>query len=669
MNANQTVEARMTELRSQINYHNHLYYVLDTPEITDTEWERLYEELVQLEAQHPELITEDSPTQVVGGEILSEFPEVVHEYPLGSLEKLKEPVIQSRLTKLKQELAGEEVDYIIEDKIDGLSVQLTYNNGKIELGATRGNGFVGENTTSNAKMVNDIPHKISFKGKLVTNGEIYMPKSVFLELNEERIKNGEEPFANPRNAAAGTMRQLDTSMVKKRKLSFIAYQVSEAEGVDFETHEDTLLFLQEQGFVISPDYVKSSDFTDIMEVLEASGENREELPYEIDGKVVKVNKLSIRTRLGSTAKYPKWAFAYKFETEKANTRIKSITLQVGRTGVITPVAELDTVVLAQTKVSRATLHNFSIISVKDIRVGDMVTIEKGGDIIPSVLSVVLEDRPEDSVPYFPPTHCPSCNSEVIQIAEEVAIRCVNKSCPEQLRFGLSHFGSRNAMDIDSLGVSVAEQLTSSGLVKSFADLYTLSAESLMTLDRMGKKSAEKLVTAIQKSKSRGLQHVLYGLGIKHIGNTVSKIIAQNFENLNQLYAIERDDLAAITGVGPAAANSLKDYLDNPENNELLVRFDSLGVSLESIKQVIVGDRFAGMTFVVTGELSKPRTEFKTVIESNGGKVSGSVSAKTSYILVGEDAGSKLEKAESLVAAGKMVASQILKEEDFWNLLG
>lgn len=662
---------RVSELRKKIQYHSYLYYVLDKTEIPDEEWDRLYAELVALETAYPHLIVSDSPTQKIGGEILPFFEEVTHEYPLMSLEKLQEPVIESRLEKVNQDLSEYEVstDYVTELKIDGLSVQLTYENGQLVLGATRGNGTVGENITSNVKVVKGIPHTIDFKGKLVINGEIYMSKSTWARLNEQRVAEGEEPFANPRNAASGTMRQLDSSMVAKRNLGFFAYQVSLAEGETFITHEETLHFLNSLGFIASPDYKMVTTFEELKEVLMAAATTRAELPFEIDGMVIKANNLEARSYLGATVKYPKWAFAFKFETEKAETRLKDITLQVGRTGAITPVGELETVILAQTKVSRATLHNFDYIKEKDIRIGDIVVIEKAGDIIPAVLEVVLDKREEGVLPYGTPTHCPSCGGELVETEGEVVIRCIDLNCQPQLIFKLAHFTSKDAMDIDGLGKALSEQLISSGLVRNVADLYYLTKEDILTLDRKGEKSAQKLIAAIEKSKTRGLRHLLYGMGIRNVGRGTTKILMEEFDTLAKLKTATVSDIASLEGLGNTAGENIVKFLENEDNLAVLGRMEAAGVVMEEKKVTSSVEKiFAGMTFVVTGTLSKPRPVFKEIIELRGGKVSGSVSAKTSYLLAGEEAGSKLEKAEALVAQGKMNASQILDEEGFNNLM-
>lgn len=664
------IEERIKELRKVITYHNNLYYNEGTSEISDSEWEELYEELVSLEEQYPELVTPDSPTQKVGGIVDSGFKQVTHEYPLKSLEKLKEDKIASRFEKIESELAEENLstDYVVEKKIDGLSIQLTYNNGMLILGATRGNGEIGDDITENLKMVNNIPHTIPFKNKFVLNGEVYMAKDTFAKLNEERIANGEEPFANPRNASAGTLRSHDPSVVKSRNLDFYGYQVSEIEGMQFDLHTEILDFLVEQSFVLPPNIEVVGTFAQLMEVLKEMADTRPSLPFEIDGGVVKVNNLKAREILGNTAKYPKWAFAFKFETEKALSKILSITLQVGRTGQITPVAELETVMLAQTRVSRATLHNFDYLKLKDIRVGDYAWIEKAGDIIPAVISVELSKR-EEGLEEFPiPTICPCCSSTLVKRENEVALYCESKTCPDKVRHSLTHFASRNAMNIDGLGDVIAEQLTKSGLVTTLADLYTLQVEDVMNLERMARPSATKLIKAIEASKERGLARFVYGLGIRSVGQRAGKVLASNFANIQELIDADISKLASITGVGNSMAKEIKLYFAQEENMALVNRFIELGLNLESEKVVLAGTKFEGMTFCVTGTLSQSRTVFKDLIEGQGGKVSGSVSAKTHYVLAGEDAGSKLDKAQELIAKGKMKQEQLLDEEAFYALL-
>lgn len=662
-------EAKMKELVETINYHNERYYTMDAPLISDNEWDELYAELVELEEKYPEFISPNSPTQQVGSIINEAFSAVVHEYSLMSLEKPKGEKFLSRLQVLhtEQSVYGQP-EYVVEEKLDGLSMQLTYTSNQFKQGATRGNGKVGEDVTENLRQVDGVQSEISFSGKLVLNGEVVLLKEDFDRINKERLANGEELFANPRNAAAGTMRQLDPAIVKSRNLKFYAYQVSVAEGIEFEKQSQILEFLAAQGFLIPPNCKVVYTPEEVMEVLEATGSIRSELPYEIDGGVVKANSIRVQQELGRTSKYPKWAIAYKYETEKVETIVKSVTLQVGRTGIVTPVAELETVQLAGTNVSRATLHNFDYMELKDIRVGDTVLIEKAGDIIPAVINVVLDSRKDDSVPYVQPTHCPACNGELVRQEGEVGLYCVASDCKPQLTTKLSHFCSRNAMNIDGLGISISNQLIEYGFVQSLPDLYRLTEEQLLQMDRMGKRSAVKLLKNIEASKSRGLNHLLLGLGIRLVGNKISEIIGETVSNYDELKSLPLSSIIAVDGIGEVAGTNLYNFIHGEVGSNLMDEFIELGLDVNGVKKEVLGEKFAGLTFVVTGTLSKPRPYFEEIIKSQGGKVSGSVSAKTSYLLAGEDAGSKLDKMEALIASGKSKPEQLLDEEGFLALL-
>lgn len=671
MKTHSDIESRISELTKIINYHNYLYYVLDRSEITDDAWQELYDELSELEGAYPHLALTDSPTRRVGGETLDHFEKVEHSHPLKSLDKVKASEIKSRLSQAMLAFPSDEVEtrYVKEQKIDGLSVQLTYEGGILTLGATRGNGLVGEDVTRNVKQVHGIPHTIGFKGTLIVHGEVYMSKPVWEKLNRERESLGQDLFENARNAAAGTMRQLDSSVVASRNLAFFAYNVSHIEGVSFETHEESLVFLEDVGFKVSPEYQMFDDIDSLISSLSDDAQKRSLLPYDIDGMVIKIDRLSVRERLGSTSKYPRWAWAFKFETEKAETRVIDIVLQVGRTGVVTPVAELEPVRLAQTTVSRATLHNFDYIEQKDVRINDIVILEKAGDIIPAVVRVVRSKRPEESVPFNKPTECPSCKSKLEHTDGNVALKCLNPSCLPQLVYRLAHFTSRDAMDIDGFGDKFSAQLVDSGLVRSLSDLYHLKTEDLLRLERMGEKSASKIIRGIEKSKDRPLSALLYGLGIPNVGVNTSKLLAANFPSMHLLMNASKEDISSVSGLGPIVADSIALFFSTEENQEMCRVFEEKGLNLRM--DIVVSDEvqsLKGMTFVVTGELSQPRQVFKKLIEDRGGKVSGSVSAKTTYVLAGVDAGSKLQKAYDLVAQSKMQSTQILDEEGFNALI-
>lgn len=655
---------RIERLRELINYHNYLYYVLDKPEISDQEWDALYSELERLEKENPHLITSDSPTQRVGGNPLPFFKEVTHSTPMMSLDKVNVPDdllkwLKDTVKKLSEK--GFTTDFVLEYKIDGLSSVLTYENGRLQLGATRGNGKVGEDVTQNIMVIRSIPHNIPFKGRLVVSGEVFMSKKVF---NHLTTKEGMD-FANPRNAAAGSLRQLDPKIAAKRNLNFFAYHIMEIEGIEFETHAQSLQFLEEQGFVVSPDYrvFSSKDLEQLVETCRGQSDFRDSLPFEIDGMVIKVNNIPARTLLGYTAKFPKWATAYKFPTQRGVTELVDITLQVGRTGVVTPVAELKPIRLAGTSVARATLHNFDWMLNKDIRIGDFVVVEKGGDIIPAVVGVVQEQRKETSQAYQLPTHCPACGGELVQIEDEVAVRCQNPNCPPQKVFKLTHFASRDAMDIDTLGDKIAEQLVKANLVTNVADLYFLQKSDLLRLERFGDKKAQNILDSIEKSKNRGLSKLLYGLGIRLVGKETATLITERFNTIDTLMEAKVEDLSSIYGVGQKVAESVVDFFKTEEAKNIISRLKEAGVKMEEEQSSTTSNKFEGLTFVITGTLSQPRDYFKNLIEQHGGKVTGSVSSKTSYLLVGENAGSKLEKAEKLLSP-----EQILDEEKFMQLI-
>ena len=639
-------KAEIKKLVEELNEHNHRYYVMDEPTISDFEYDALMRRLIELEEQNPELVAPDSPTQRVGGAALSAFEEVAHEVPLESLNDVfSDDELNSFHEKVEQSLAVPE--FTVEPKIDGLSMALIYKDGVFVKGATRGDGRVGEDVTENLKTIRSIPLTIPDAPEtLIVRGEVYMPKKVFEELNAQRELRGEKLFANPRNAAAGTMRQLDPKVVAARKLDILVFNIQHVNGINFTSHSETLEYLKTRNFKVIP-YKIVTNYDDCVSIIHEMGDRRDEYEYGIDGAVVKVNSLTERERLGSTAKAPRWAVAYKYPPEKKETVVKDIIVQVGRTGVLTPKAVFDPVRLAGTTVTYATLHNQDNIDALDIRIGDTVLVQKAGDIIPEVLSVNKDKRPEDTVPYKLPELCPVCSSPVSRDEDGAAIRCTGAECPAQQLRNIVHFASKGAMDIDGLGESLAKSLIDAGLISTAADLYELEAQSVAMLERMGKKSAENLITAIEKSKSAGMARLLYALGIRQVGEAAAKLLARRFGDMDALKAATAEELTDINDVGATTAAYITEWFANPQSEHLLSRLEAAGVSMSAIADR-VDSRFEGMTFVLTGTLSQyTRDEAKAIVESLGGKVSGSVSKKTSVVLAGESAGSKLTKAQEL----------------------
>ncbi|NCC67173.1 MAG: NAD-dependent DNA ligase LigA [Clostridia bacterium] len=637
------------------------YYVLDAPSVPDHKYDAMMRRLIELEEQNPELITSDSPTQHVGGAALSKFAPVRHVVALESLtDVFSFEELEAYIRRTDEALAGYS-EYVTEPKIDGLSVAVEYADGKLVRGATRGDGVIGEDVTSNLLTVRSLPKTlVGAPPRLIVRGEVYMARDTFGELNAEREIRGEKLFANPRNAAAGSLRQLDSKIAAERRLDIIVFNVQYVEGEQFETHAETLDFLKKLGFPVVP-YKICGSFDDCREQVEYLGANRGELPYDIDGAVIKVNRLSARERLGSTAKAPRWAVAYKYPPEKKETVVEDIVVQVGRTGVLTPKAVVRPVRLAGTTVTNATLHNQDIISKLDIRIGDTVVIQKAGEIIPEILSVSAGKRPAGTVPYFLPQVCPECGSPVERDEDGAALRCTGAECPAQLLRHIAHFASREAMDIDGLGISICESLIKEGLVKTPADLYYLEPQSVASLDRMGKTSAENLINAIEKSKQQGLARLLCAFGIRQVGSKAAKGLASHYVNLDELCNATVDELTAIEDIGPITAGHIVSWFSNPQSRHQIELLSQAGVSFDSREEKL-DDRFAGMVFVLTGALSSyARDEASAIIEKYGGKVSGSVSKKTSYVLAGEDAGSKLAKAQQL-------GIPVLAEEEFRKLL-
>ena len=637
----------ITALRKTIEAHNHSYYVLDSPSVSDQEYDSLMRELVALETAYPELLTPDTPSQRVGGRALDSFEQVVHEVPLESLndafsfEELEE--FHTRVTKIVPE-----PQYVVEPKIDGLSVALYYENGLFHRGATRGDGLTGEDVTENLKTIHSLPLRLPPQAPpyLVVRAEVYMSKKVFAQLNEQREAEGEPLFANPRNLAAGSMRQLDPKIAASRRLSMVAFNVQAVRGHSFERHSESLDFLRDMGFQTTP-YKVFSTISDCWAEIQTLGDDRETLPYDMDGAVIKLDSLHDRLELGSTSRAPRWAAAYKYPPEQKPTVIRDIVVQVGRTGVLTPKAVVEPVRLMGTTVVNASLHNQDYIDEKDIRIGDTVLIQKAGEIIPEVVAVLRDKRPAEAVPYTLPDLCPACEASVSRDMDGVAIRCANPDCPAQLTRSITHFASRDAMDIEGLGPSVVSLLVEAGLISSAGDLYDLDPAQVELLDRMGKQSTQNLMTAIQESKKRDLSRLLYALGIRQVGLRTAQLLALRFGSLEALESAAMEELVEVGDIGQVTAGFILDWFSRPQSQELLARLRSAGVNTTSQKEVS-DTRFSGKTFVLTGSLSRyTRQEAGEIIQGLGGKIGSSVSKNTSFVLAGEKAGSKLEKAETL----------------------
>lgn len=646
--------AKIKNLQKTLNEYAYFYYVKDQPKVLDSEYDKLYHELVQLETQYPESITPDSPTQRIGGVILDGFEKAVHEVPLYSLnDAFSKGELEAFDARVAKALGHHNYSYECELKIDGLSISLHYENGRFVRGATRGDGSVGENITENLKTVRSIPMTLPQAISIEVRGECYMPKESFMKLNEAREQEGLETFANPRNAAAGSLRQLDTKVTAQRNLSTFLYTVAEFGPLEVATQEDALQALDRLGFKINPNRRICQTVDEIWEYITEYHEKRADLPYEIDGIVIKVNDLSLQDELGFTVKAPRWAIAYKFPPEEAETVIREIEWTVGRTGVVTPTAVMDPVVVAGTTVSRASLHNMDYIEAKDLRLNDHVIIYKAGDIIPEVDHAIVEKREAASTPYPKPTHCPVCGSELVHLEEEVALRCINPKCSAQIKEGLSHFVSRQAMNIDGLGPKVIEQMYEKELVKDVADLYYLTQEQLLTLDKVKEKSANNLLKAIEASKANSAERLLFGLGIRHVGAKAAKILLEHYETIENLSQAKAEDILNLHTMGETIANSLTTYFANDEVHELLAELKAAGVNLRYLgvtqaQLANVESPFKDKTIVLTGKLTTyTREEAKAKIESLGGKVTGSVSKKTDLVIAGADAGSKLTKAQSL----------------------
>lgn len=653
---------RIDELRELLAHHSFLYYVEDAPQISDYEYDKLFYELVALEEKYPEFDSPTSPTKRVGGKALDKFEKVTHAVKMGSLaDVFSYDEVRDFVAKTNEKL-GKATVFSVEPKIDGLSVSLVYENGRFSLGSTRGDGTVGENVSENLKTVRTIPMKTKDAlPHLEVRGEVYMPREAFAALNEKREAEGEQLFANPRNAAAGSLRQLDSKVTASRRLDIFVFNVQAAEGIEFSSHIESLEYLKSQGFHIIDGIRRASSAGEIISAIEEIGAARDNLPYDIDGVVIKADSLDERKLLGENISTPKWAIAYKFPPEQKQTKLTDIIIQVGRTGVLTPNARLEPVRLAGTVVSRATLHNIDFIRERDIRIGDTVTLQKAGDIIPEIICVDKSKRNGSEVPYEMPTHCPSCGEPVIR-DDEAATRCTNASCPAQLERHITHFASRDAMNIDGMGPAVVRLLIASGLIHNVADIYSLSAGEIEGLDRMGKKSAENLIAAIERSKSAGLDKLIYALGIRQVGEKAARSLAEAFPDIELLFSASEEQISAIYDFGDISAHYIVNFFAHPQTRVLVDELKSRGVKTTYEVQKR-GNIFEGMTFVLTGTLpTMKRDEASRLIEENGGKVSSSVSAKTSMVLAGEDAGSKLTKAQSL-------GVRIISEEELLAMLG
>lgn len=656
----EAAEKRIQELRDLVRYHSRLYYELDNPELDDYEYDLLYHELLDLEEKYPDLKTPDSPTQKVGGAASLKFEPVKHIVQMGSLQDV---FSYEELFEFDERVRSviEKPEYVVEPKIDGLSVSLEYRNGVFVRGSTRGDGFVGEDVTHNLMTINSIPKRINCPevSYLELRGEVYISKDTFRKLVDAQEIVGERPFKNPRNAAAGSLRQKDPKISAKRGLDIFIFNIQQCEGKTFTTHSETLDFVKELGFPVSVSYNRYKNISDAVDNIKFIGENRENYNFDIDGAVIKVNSLADREILGATAKYPKWAVAFKYPPEEKITTLLNIEVQVGRTGAITPTAVFEPIQLAGTVVSRAVLHNQDFIDAKDINIGDKIIVRKAGEIIPEV--VALAEKGPNPGTFRLPEFCPACGTKAVREDDEAVLRCPNPDCPAQLLRNLIHFASRDAMDIDGMGPAVLTMLVDRGIIKSQADIYSLKPEDISSAERMGEKSAANLMASIEKSKKAGLSRLLFALGIRNIGQKAADALAQNFGTMDAVMAARLEDISAIDGFGDVMAKSLIEYFSLPQSKKLIEKLKEHGVLMEAEKKV-VSDKLHGLTFVLTGTLpTMSRDEASAIIIANGGKVASSVSKKTDYVLAGEKAGSKLNKAESL-------GIKIIDENEFMEMV-
>ncbi len=648
----QAALARRSELHQALHHHNYLYHVLDRPTITDAEYDRLLRELLQIEADYPDLITPDSPTQRVGGAPAAGFDSVTHSVPMFSLANAyNADDLREWQRKAVELAAGAPLTYVVELKIDGLAVSLEYQDGRLLRGATRGDGVTGEDITSNLRTLLEIPLRLQVERSLTVRGEVYLPKAEFVRLNQERAEAGQALFANPRNAAAGSLRQLDPQVTASRGLRIFLYTLAALDGNLPETQDDSLNLLQKLGLKVNEVRVVLTDIEQVIEYCASWHERRHQLPYEIDGLVIKVNERAWHDRLGYTAKSPRWAIAYKFPAEQVRTKLLDIEIGLGRTGTLNPTAILQPVTVAGSVVSRATLHNADLIAEKDIRIGDTVIVQKAGDVIPEVVGPVVELRSGAEQPFVMPDTCPECGSSAVRYPGEVAWRCPNTSCPAVIRESLIHFVSRDAMDIDGLGPAMLATLLDAGLVQDVADLYFLKREDLLQQERVGERTADNLLQAIEQSKQNSLERLIFALGIRYVGAKSAASLARSFGSMDQLQAAERDQLQSVPEVGSKIAESIENYFTAVANQQLIAKLQSAGLNMVYRGQLAVGGALQGKTIVITGTLpGASREEAAQLIERHGGKVSGSVSKKTDYLLAGEKAGSKLDKAQSLGVA-------------------
>ena len=655
-------EKRIEELRKKVEYHAKKYYDDDKPEISDFEYDMMMLELRTLESEFPEFITKTSLTQRVGGTVKEGFQKVEHEVPLQSLQDVFTlDEIESFVQKVQKQATENGINnakYVVETKIDGLSAALEYVDGKLVRGATRGNGLVGEDVTENLKTIKTIPQELPEKINITVRGEVFISKKDFEEMNQEREENEEELFANARNAAAGSLRQLDSNITKNRPLDIYIFNVQKIEGKNFNSHFEELEYLKKLGFNVNPVCILCNNDKEIIKAIEKIGEDRENLTFGIDGAVVKVDNLKLRTILGTTSKVPKWAIAYKYPPEQKETILKDIEFQVGRTGVITPLAILEPVRVAGSLISKTTLHNEDFVKEKGLKIGDRVIIQKAGDVIPEIVRAVVEKRDGTEKEFVMPTHCPVCGAETVREEGESAVRCTGIECPAKLYRNLVHFVSREAMNIDGLGENIIGILLEKKMISNIADIYDLEFEDLTSLKKNGKKFAQNLIDSINISKQNDLYRLITALGIRHVGVKAAKVLAKTYENMDNLANASIEDLSQVDEVGPIVANSINEFFSQEQTKDLLKRLKDAGVNMERQKEENEDDRFAGKTFVLTGSLEKySREEASNIIEKFGGKTSSSVSKKTTYLLAGEDAGSKLTKAQSL-------GVQIISENEF-----
>jgi len=660
-------ERRLKELRDLINYHNYRYYVLDSPEITDAEFDRLFQELLAIEERFPELVTPDSPSQKVGAPPLKEFPEVIHKVPMLSLSNaFDEEDLKEFDRRVKRESGLEHIEYETELKMDGLAISIRYENGILVRGATRGDGVRGEDVTPNVKTVRGVPLKLLIYNPppvIEVRGEVIMYKKDFATLNREKIEKGEPPFANPRNASAGSLRQLDSRITAQRKLHMIGYGVGEVVGVEFRTQYELLQYLNKIGFRISPEVKVHKDIESVINEVKRLTAMRESFPFGADGVVVKVNDLDLQKKLGTTAHEPRWAIAFKFPAEEAETVVRDIIFSVGRTGAITPVALFDPVEIDGTVVSRASLHNEDIAKALDVRIGDHVIVHKAGSVIPEVVRVVKEKRKGDEVPFKMPDRCPVCGGPVVREEGFAVTRCVNVRCPAQVKERIIHFVSRDAMDIESIGEKLVEQMVDKKLVTDYGDLYYLTKEKLLTLERMGEILSQKIIKNIEESKSRPLSKLINAIGIPNVGERTGVLLADHFKTLENLINANEDDILKIEGIGPVTAKSIVEFFASDENRKVIDKLVKAGVNTKEVVEEHKEAPLKGLTFVFTGTLkSFTRSEASEIVERLGGMVSDTVSKKVDYLVVGEDPGSKLEKAKKL-------GIKIINEDEFKKLIG